>query len=54
MSKEVVEVSCGGQTTCALDAEGVVWCWGSNEDGQLGNGQRWVLEPTKVVGLDEL
>tara|TARA_B100000530_G_scaffold169002_1_gene106611 strand:- start:470 stop:1000 length:531 start_codon:yes stop_codon:yes gene_type:complete len=53
-SKEIVGVDCGHQTTCAVDAEGGVWCWGQNYFGQVGNGAAWALEPTKVVGLDEL
>jgi alpha-tubulin suppressor-like RCC1 family protein len=31
-----VSVDGGGRHTCAIDEDTVMWCWGSNEDGQLG------------------
>ncbi|WP_442602408.1 RCC1 domain-containing protein [Paenibacillus sp. KN14-4R] len=33
-----VQVAAGGSHTVALDPDGRVWSWGSNSDGQLGNG----------------
>ncbi|HEX9166616.1 MAG TPA: hypothetical protein VF862_11960, partial [Gemmatimonadales bacterium] len=31
-------ISAGGIFTCALDAEGLAYCWGANGIGQLGSG----------------
>ncbi|MEO9231891.1 MAG: hypothetical protein ABI421_01045 [Polyangiaceae bacterium] len=33
-----VAIAVGGDHACALDKVGVVWCWGSNDKGQLGDG----------------
>lgn len=32
----VVAVACGGHHSCALLADGRVWCWGNNAEQQLG------------------
>ena len=47
-----IAVSAGGQHTCALLKDGTVRCWGSNSNGQLGNGTTSAPgPPTAVVGL---
>ncbi len=33
-----VRVSAGNGHTCAIKTNGSLWCWGSDTDGQLGNG----------------
>jgi formylglycine-generating enzyme required for sulfatase activity/alpha-tubulin suppressor-like RCC1 family protein len=35
----VMMLAAGDQHTCALKADGAVWCWGRNGSGQLGNGE---------------
>ncbi|MCD6499724.1 MAG: hypothetical protein J7M25_15640 [Deltaproteobacteria bacterium] len=49
---DIVQVSVGAYTTCALDDQGQVWCWGGNSHGQLGDGtltSRW--HPGVVLNL---
>jgi alpha-tubulin suppressor-like RCC1 family protein len=39
----------GGQFTCGLTADGVVWCWGRNQGGVLGSEtQRHTSTPVRV------
>jgi len=35
-SPQVLEISAGGDHTCAVVSGGCVYCWGSNVDGELG------------------
>jgi len=35
---EVSDIAAGDQHVCALDRDGVAYCWGYNRMGQLGNG----------------
>ena len=37
--KSIIQVSVGKSLTCALNIEGQVKCWGTGEQGRLGNGQ---------------
>jgi alpha-tubulin suppressor-like RCC1 family protein len=38
LSGGMVEVSAGAWSTCSLDQNGEIWCWGGGEQGQLGTG----------------
>ncbi len=46
----VAMIAAGRTSTCAVTDEGSAWCWGSNLDGQLGNGEAgYALTPQAVV-----
>lgn len=49
----VVAVAPGGNHTCLLNSEGLVWCWGQNLYGQLGQGftSTRELQPADPVTL---
>jgi alpha-tubulin suppressor-like RCC1 family protein len=42
------DVSTGYSYTCGI-LSNKLYCWGSNSDGQLGNGKAWELTPVEVV-----
>jgi alpha-tubulin suppressor-like RCC1 family protein len=53
---EVTAVAAGGDHTCALRANGEVWCWGDNTAGWLGNGtfiNDFIRAPVQVSGLTD-
>ena len=37
---DATQITTGGEHTCALRQTGTITCWGDNNSGQLGNGQR--------------
>ena len=50
---DAIGITAGSRHTCALDGEGAVWCWGSNDVGQLGLGAIGGARPTpSAVGLE--
>jgi len=54
MSSGFKSISSGLDHTCALVTNGDLKCWGSNEEGQLGDGTTTRrLTPTNVTGLTE-
>ena len=52
LSSGIATVTAGGVHTCALTATGGVLCWGSNSDGELGDGTTNPSEvPISVPGV---
>ena len=52
LSSGVVAISAGGSETCVVTSAGAVECWGSNNDGQLGDGTKVNRNaPVSVNGL---
>ena len=54
----VISVSAGIDFSCAVRADGTVYCWGLNDAGQLGtptppasNGLRYTTNPVKVIAM---
>ncbi|MFC1654515.1 RCC1 domain-containing protein [Myxococcota bacterium] len=39
-----VQTTCGGTHTCGLTADGVSYCWGADNHGQLGDGGEHIIE----------
>ena len=52
---DAVSVAAGWEHTCALHRSGEVSCWGDNNRGELGDGQKESTSPTpvRVVGIDD-
>ncbi len=45
-------VSTGDQYTCGIKTDGTGWCWGLDDDQQLGNGvgDTWQMTPSPIAG----
>jgi alpha-tubulin suppressor-like RCC1 family protein len=52
---EVSNISVGDYHTCATKTDGTAWCWGRNDDGQLGdNTTTDRFTPVQVHGVDDV
>jgi alpha-tubulin suppressor-like RCC1 family protein len=53
--RAATSISAGVDMACAVASDGSVWCWGQNDDGQLGDGTTTdsPTVPVRVVGLDD-
>lgn len=54
---QIVQIAAGGGWTCARVAGNQAFCWGGNQDGQLGNPNvvdRYRTEPVLVAGLTDV
>lgn len=48
----VKDVAAGPEHACAILSDGSLWCWGANDDGELGNGTTTAASlPLPVAGL---
>jgi alpha-tubulin suppressor-like RCC1 family protein len=51
---DVANLSAGNGFTCAALVDGSVWCWGTNGEGQLGDGSTTDRSvPVRVTGIDD-
>ncbi|MBX7195768.1 MAG: hypothetical protein K1X94_27185 [Sandaracinaceae bacterium] len=51
----IVDIDSGPGHVCAVGADHSVWCWGSNREGQLGDGGMTTQpRPVRVRGLEEV
>jgi hypothetical protein len=50
----VLHVACGEEHSCALRDDGSVWCWGTNEVGQVGQPEEAMESrvPVRIAGIE--
>ena len=51
--KKIIDVAVGSMHCLAVTEDGEVYCWGKNEQGQLGDSTAaYITEPSIMAGLD--
>lgn len=54
LGTSVMSVSAGYENACAIKDDGTLWCWGRNDEGQVGNGSvsgsGALATPAKIPG----
>ena len=50
----ITKVACGFGHNIALDEDGHVWIWGRNDHGQLGTGNKKVLDTPAMMDLERI
>jgi len=49
-SAKIISIAVGDSFSFAIDSDGNLWAWGSNESGQLGDGTtKDRLSPVKII-----
>jgi alpha-tubulin suppressor-like RCC1 family protein len=49
-AETALSIASGAQHTCALTSGPGLWCWGMNDEGQIGDGSNYyAFGPTKVM-----
>lgn len=53
LPSEILQLSVGHRSSCAVHRSGAVWCWGAGAEGQLGRGTRTAAgTAARVRGLE--
>lgn len=47
----ITRIAIGAYTSCAVDTDQAVWCWGLGGNGELGNGQLLGNQPTPTLSF---
>lgn len=48
-----IDISVGGQSACAIKADGSAWCWGKGQSGSLGDGVGGDHEEWDPIPIDD-
>ena len=49
---DLIDVAAGGDSTCVIEESGAAKCWGSNSDGQIGDGTAGVTPVATPTAVD--